>query len=239
MAGQEVIVGGIAVDHAAIDVHRRDVAVALGHVLGLHPDALVEAGHLRHDVGHEVGAADVGGVVVHVVGGDQMPTVIAGMDAGVRRGAVLAQAAGGQVRVLVEAGRSLGRAGIGQQGVFVPRGAVDAAVIGQHEAALVEGDRFRVGGAGKGAEDQDEQERRKAHCSVSVRFFQDAGRPHGKSVRHAEALRVWVGEDCGWNPAGAGHAGGTRPRSLATEVARAAVSVSACRFQVNAGCPEW
>lgn len=31
---------------------------------------------------------------------------------------------------------------------------------------------------------------------------------------------MWVGEDCGGNPAGAGHAGGTRPRSLATEVAR-------------------
>lgn len=163
VAGQEVVVGGVAIDHAAVHLDGVDVPVALGDVFGLHPDALVEARHLRHDVGHQVGAADVGRVVVHVVGGDQMAAIVAGVHAGIglRRG--LATAAAWQRRVEVEVGGASGGAVIGAEGVFVARGGVLGAVVGEDEAPLVEGDHLGLRCGAEGGEQKDGEKDRESH----------------------------------------------------------------------------
>ncbi|MNI43229.1 hypothetical protein D3C73_975530 [compost metagenome] len=93
-----------------------------------------------------------------------MAAVIAGLHAGIGGRAGLAEATGRQLRILVEAGRAGGRAGVSHQCVFVSGRAVDAAVIGQYESALVEGHDLGVCGTGKAAENKGKEERGKAHC---------------------------------------------------------------------------
>ncbi|KAG1586922.1 hypothetical protein G6F46_014770 [Rhizopus delemar] len=123
--------------------------------------------------------------------------VIAGPDAGIRGGAGLAEAAGRQVRVLVEAGRTRGRAGIGGERVFVAGGTVDAAVVGQHEAARVEGDDLGLGGAGEGAEDEREEEACKAHCGAPAEDSARSRPPRPGRCEVGEAVAERGAADCG------------------------------------------
>lgn len=103
MTGEEVVVGRVAVNDAPIDLDACYIAITLSHFFGTDPDALIEASHLRNDVRHQVGAADVGGVVVHVVGGHQVTPVIARTHTGIGSTGCLACASAGQFSIQIKA----------------------------------------------------------------------------------------------------------------------------------------
>ena len=96
VAGEEIVVRAVAIDHATDHPHRRQIAVALGDVLRSQPDALVEGRGLGHDVAHVVGPQDVLGVLVHVVRCDQVAPIPARTDAGIAGGAGLLRASSKQ-----------------------------------------------------------------------------------------------------------------------------------------------